>query len=74
MGGVQGAVAAHAEAAYAALSEDQQRIARRLMLRLASGGGGEPVTRRRVPVAELDLGHDEGMAARCWLRSPPAAS
>ena len=33
------------------------------MLRLASGGGGEPVTRRRVPVAELDLGHDEGMAA-----------
>ena len=62
MGGVQGAVAAHAEAAYADLSEDQQRIARRLMLRLASGGGGEPVTRRRVPVAELDLGHDEGMA------------
>ena len=44
------------------LSEDQQRIARRLMLRLASGGGGEPVTRRRVPVAELDLGQDEGMA------------
>ena len=63
MGGVQGAVAAHAEAAYAALNEDRQGIARRLMLRLASGGGGEPVTRRRVPVAELDLGHDEGMAA-----------
>ena len=62
MGGVQGAVAAHAEAAYRGLSEDQQTIARRLMLRLASGGGGEPVTRRRVPVAELDLGQDEGTA------------
>ena len=61
-GGVQGAVAAHAEAAYGGLSEDEQRIARRLMHRLAAGGGGEPVTRRRVPVAELDLGCDEGMA------------
>jgi WD40 repeat protein/DNA-binding SARP family transcriptional activator len=62
MGGVQGAVAAHAEAAYGALSEGRQRIARRLMLRLAAGGGGEPVTRRRLRVAELDLSRDEGMA------------
>jgi WD40 repeat protein/DNA-binding SARP family transcriptional activator len=62
MGGVQGAVAAHAESAYGHLSEDQQRIAQRLMLRLAAGGGDEPVTRRRVALGELELARDEETA------------
>ncbi|MDX6539141.1 MAG: hypothetical protein QOI71_751 [Gaiellales bacterium] len=62
MGRVQGAVARHAEAAYGRLSEEQQEIARRLLLRLATGSDSEAVTRRRVALAELDLEHDDGMA------------
>jgi WD40 repeat protein/DNA-binding SARP family transcriptional activator len=61
MGRVQGAVASHGELAYGRLSDEQRKIARRLMLRLAAGGGDEPVTRRRVPLAELDLEGDEGV-------------
>ena len=59
MGRVQGAVATHAERAYGSLSDDEQQVARRLMLRLASGGGDAPVTRRRVALAELDLERDQ---------------
>jgi DNA-binding SARP family transcriptional activator/WD40 repeat protein len=58
MGRVQGAVATQAERAYGSLSEDEQKVARRLMLRLASGGGDLPATRRRVALSELDLERD----------------
>jgi len=52
-GGVQGAVARLAEDAYARLSIPDRRVARALMLRLASGEGSALV-RRRVPIAELE--------------------
>jgi DNA-binding SARP family transcriptional activator len=52
-GGVHGAVARLAERAYDALDPGDQRAARILLLRLASVGDGETVTRRRVPLAEL---------------------
>lgn len=52
-GGVQGAVARLAEDAYARLSEPDRRIARTLLLRLASGEASALV-RRRVPIAELE--------------------
>ena len=52
-GGVRGAVARLAEDAYARLGENEQRIARGVMLRLAGGQDGALV-RRRVPAAELD--------------------
>jgi len=52
-GGVRGAVARLAEAAYTQLDEDERRIARGVMLRLAGGEEGALV-RRRVPVAELE--------------------
>ena len=51
-GGVHGAVARLAEATYTNLGEPQQRVARRLMLRLAGGEEGALV-RRRMPLIEL---------------------
>ncbi len=52
-GGVRGAVARLAEDAYNQLGEPEQRIARGLMLRLASGEGGT-LARRRVSLGELE--------------------
>jgi WD40 repeat protein/DNA-binding SARP family transcriptional activator len=57
-GGVQGAVARLAERAYLALDPEEQAAARRLLLRLAGPGEGQAVTRRRVPLAELELARD----------------
>jgi WD40 repeat protein/DNA-binding SARP family transcriptional activator len=61
-GGVRGAVARHAEAAFASLADDERKIARRILLRLADGGDGEAVTRRRVTRDELDADEDEQVA------------
>jgi DNA-binding SARP family transcriptional activator/WD40 repeat protein len=52
-GGVRGAVARLAEAAYSQLDETGRRIARAVMLRLASGDG-DALARRRVPLGELE--------------------
>ena len=52
-GGVQGAVARLAEDAYARLSDPDRRVARTLLLGLASGEDSTLV-RRRVPIAELE--------------------
>jgi WD40 repeat protein/DNA-binding SARP family transcriptional activator len=60
-GGVRGAVGRHAEAAFRSLTEEEQRLARRMLLRLVDGGGGEPVTRRRATRAELEA-DDEAVA------------
>jgi DNA-binding SARP family transcriptional activator/WD40 repeat protein len=51
-GGVRGAVARLAEAAYAELTEPERRAARNVMLRLVAGEDGA-LARRRVPLAEL---------------------
>jgi WD40 repeat protein/DNA-binding SARP family transcriptional activator len=60
-GGVRGAVGRHAEAAFRSLGEDDQRLARRILMRLVDGGGAEPVTRRRATRAELEA-DDEAVA------------
>ena len=52
-GGVDGAVARLAESTYARLDPAQQRIARRILLRLAGEGEGDAVVRRRVGFDEL---------------------
>jgi len=52
-GGVRGAVARLAENAYNRLGDGEQRIARGLLLRLASGENGT-LARRRVPLSELE--------------------
>jgi len=57
-GGVRGAVARLAEAGYAQLNEQEQRAARRILLRLAAGNEAV-IARRRVPLDELDLDQDD---------------
>jgi WD40 repeat protein/DNA-binding SARP family transcriptional activator len=61
-GGVDGAVARLAEQAYGSLSEDEQRVARRILLRLAGSEEGDAVVRRRVALDELDTARDERAA------------
>ncbi|MFE3856036.1 WD40 repeat domain-containing protein [Streptomyces griseorubiginosus] len=53
VGGVHGAVAASAEAAYAELSEAQAHTARQLLLRLIEPGQGNADTRRPLTRGEL---------------------
>jgi len=52
-GGVRGAVARMAEAAYVWLSESERRVARGLLLRLADVEDGAP-ERRLMPLAEIE--------------------
>jgi WD40 repeat protein/DNA-binding SARP family transcriptional activator len=54
-GGVHGAVARLAERAFGRLDPGRGDIARRVLLRLAGGGEGDTVVRRRVPLAELEV-------------------
>jgi WD40 repeat protein len=58
-GGVRGAVARLAERAWQQLDLEQQAVARRVLLRLVGPGEGEAVVRRRVPLDEVALTHDE---------------
>lgn len=53
-GGFEGALAQTAEAFHSGLSDTQQKITRRLFLRLVALGDGTEDTKRRVPRHELD--------------------
>ncbi len=53
-GGVRGAVARLAEAAYHGLDADRREIARRTLMRLVGEGAEGVPERRRVPLAELE--------------------
>jgi WD40 repeat protein len=52
-GGIQGALAQSAEAAFATLDEDQQRLAKQLLLRLSADGTKRPVPRQDVVGEEV---------------------
>ncbi|MET9629527.1 AAA family ATPase [Lentzea sp. NPDC006480] len=52
-GGIQGALAQSAEAAYASLDEDQQRLAKQLLLRLSIDGTKRPIPRQDVVGEEV---------------------
>ncbi len=54
IGGVRGALAGRAEAAYSSLNDAEKNAARQLMLRLTTLGEGREDTRRRVYQTELD--------------------
>jgi DNA-binding SARP family transcriptional activator/WD40 repeat protein len=54
-GGVEGALIRSAEAAYGALDESGQHLARRLFVRLADTDDGGTLVRRAVPLDEVDL-------------------
>jgi WD40 repeat protein/DNA-binding SARP family transcriptional activator len=62
LGGVDGAVARLAESAYARLDQERAEAARRILLRLAGGGDGEAIVRRRVALTELGAEHDQRVA------------
>ncbi|MFD7124268.1 MULTISPECIES: helix-turn-helix domain-containing protein [Streptomyces] len=53
-GGLRGAIAQSAEAAYEAMDAHQAETARQVMLRLITPGDGAPDTRRRATRAELE--------------------
>ena len=53
LGGVNGIVERHAEAAYRSFDAEEQRVARALFLRLVSSGDDGTQVRRRVTSAEL---------------------
>ncbi|HET7310147.1 MAG TPA: AAA family ATPase [Mycobacteriales bacterium] len=57
-GGVHGAVARLADDVFASFDEQQQLVARGVLLRLAGPGIGDAVVRRRVPLAEFDVDRD----------------
>jgi class 3 adenylate cyclase/WD40 repeat protein len=61
-GGLHGAIARLAEAAFAELDPHRQAIARAILLRLAGPGEGAELVRRRVPLAELDADRDPAIA------------
>ncbi len=61
-GGVRGAVARLAEAAFGQLDAAQQAVARNVLVRLATEGPGGTVERRRVSLAELDAERSDDVA------------
>jgi WD40 repeat protein len=63
LGGVRGAVARLADSSYENLSDEQCAAARRLLLRLVTGGEEGALARRRVPLSELDLEQDAVLAS-----------
>ena len=62
-GGVRGAVARLAEDTFGSFTEDQQVIARNVMLRLAGSGEGDDVVRRRVPLVDFDAEQNADVSA-----------
>ncbi|WP_196777596.1 helix-turn-helix domain-containing protein [Lentzea aerocolonigenes] len=52
-GGIQGALAQSAEAAYASFDEDEQRLAKQLLLRLSADGTKRPIPRQDVVGEEV---------------------
>jgi WD40 repeat protein len=61
-GGVQGAVGRHAEAAFAAVAENERDVAQRIVLRLVSEGTSTALTRRRAPLDEIEAVEDDRVA------------
>jgi DNA-binding SARP family transcriptional activator len=68
-GGVEGALARSAEAAYGSLAAEAQTAARRLLVRLADVDVGGTLVRRPVPLGELDLAGENGAARRTALET-----
>jgi hypothetical protein len=53
IGGVQGAIAQHAERIYAGFDDEQKEIARRILLRLTKPGHGTEDTRQQTMIDDL---------------------
>ena len=74
-GGVRGALATRADALYAALEPDAQRVAQQIFLRLVQSGEGTEDTRRRVAWDEVVAVAGSNRAPVAWwtLRHPSPA-
>ena len=72
-GGVEGAIAKRADAIYDTFSPEQQKIARRIMLRLTQPGDGTEDTRRRATMSELITRPNDADALEDVVRSLVAA-
>jgi WD40 repeat protein len=68
-GGVQGALAKHADAVYERLSEGERDVTERVLLRLVQPGEGTEDARRRVNVDELLTAGDEPSAVEAVVRT-----
>jgi WD40 repeat protein len=68
-GGVQGALAKHADAVYERLSETQRDITERVLLRLVQPGEGTEDARRRVDVDELLTAGDDRAEVEAVMRT-----
>jgi WD40 repeat protein len=68
-GGVQGALAKHADAVYERLSEAQRDVTERVLLRLVQPGEGTEDARRRVDLDELLTAGDEPAGVEAVLRT-----
>jgi WD40 repeat protein len=68
-GGVDGAIAARADAIWESLGEGEQAIVRRIMLRLTQPGEGTEDTRRHAGMRELITGTGEGDAVESVVRT-----
>ncbi|MBD0742752.1 WD40 repeat domain-containing protein [Streptomyces sp. CBMA152] len=61
-GGLHGAIAQSAEAAYSRLPDEQAQVARQILLRLITPGEGTPDTRRPTDREEVDAVHPAQVA------------
>jgi WD40 repeat protein len=68
-GGVHGAVARLAETTYARVPDERKPSVRAIMLRLVGEDETEVPVRRRAPLAELDLEHNEDVAGALSILS-----
>lgn len=68
-GGVEGAIAKRADAIYNSFNAEQQKIARRIMLRLTQPGEGTEDTRRRALMSELITNPSESAAVEGVVRA-----
>ena len=69
IGRVQGALARRAEEIFAAFSPEQQKITRRILLRLMRPGEGTEDTRRRATMSELQTQSEEVQAVEQVVRT-----
>ncbi|MEN3281014.1 MAG: hypothetical protein V7607_2154 [Solirubrobacteraceae bacterium] len=68
-GGIQGALAKHADRVYERLSEGERDVTERVLLRLVQPGEGTEDARRRVDVDELLTAGDEPTAVEAVMRT-----
>ena len=64
-GGVRGAVGRHADAAFRSLRDDEQQVARRILLRLVTGGGARR-SRDGVSAAPSSTPTVTSRSRACW--------